>query len=430
MISFQRGVSTPELTGKGAPPIHFSPEGSPLNRTYHQLIREAARHEALMDHEEKERSKRDLARAKSRQRKLPLASRGGHSSRNDGVESMHFATAILDRVATASAKATGASLERTLAGSDRAGPPSASSTGLVAGATDNSSSRPHSSRPPTSTPLARPVGLSSHLGQSGDAVLGGVPSPNSNALAGLSPKLLRRNNALVEALNDVQRVTLCFQEIIRHLSFHRVKTGRVLWKLQATYIQLFERVIFAFWQKEEKKEVKKASKSQRANQEMDLLRLQVLDQQSRLDAAEKTRNTYKDTIKAQGAKVRVLEKEVENLRAALVQEVAAAEEEAQERQREAEAIRVKVEADVAKSRIARKELFGGDGPNELEKAFTDSLGSMVDVIEGTDEQVESQAHLLSDLNALMSMQQVSLYQQRAHCVCLRAHGRWMIRYPR
>ena len=47
---------------------------------------------------------------------------------------------------------------------------------------------------------------------------------------------LKKNQELVDVLNDVQQVTICFQEIIRHLSYHRVETGRVLWKLQKTYI--------------------------------------------------------------------------------------------------------------------------------------------------------------------------------------------------
>ena len=49
---------------------------------------------------------------------------------------------------------------------------------------------------------------------------------------------LKKNQELVDVLNDVQQVTICFQEIIRHLSYHRVETGRVLWKLQKTYINL------------------------------------------------------------------------------------------------------------------------------------------------------------------------------------------------
>ena len=64
---------------------------------------------------------------------------------------------------------------------------------------------------------------------------------------------LKKNQELVDVLNDVQQVTVCFQEIIRHLSFHRVETGRVLWKLQKTYIHLFERLVSAMYRGQQKK---------------------------------------------------------------------------------------------------------------------------------------------------------------------------------
>ena len=60
------------------------------------------------------------------------------------------------------------------------------------------------------------------------------------------------------------------------------------------------------------------------NQELDMLRLQVMDKQAKLDAAEKTKHQYKDTIKEQMAHISILQNEVSTLRAAIVEEASVA----------------------------------------------------------------------------------------------------------
>mgnify|MGYP000975466000 FL=1 len=222
----------------------------------------------------------------------------------------------------------------------------------------------------------------------------------------ISEEKLEQNRNLVEVLNDVQQVTLCFQEIIKHISFHRVNTGRVLWKLQATYVQLFEKMVKVFSQREKKKQEEAAEVGGEANQELDLLRLQVMDGQAKLDAAEKTKFQFKDTIKEQAAQINVLNSEVETLRTALVEEAAAADAAVQRREEEEKEIRHKVQLDVKQRSDARRALFGGNEPSELDDAFAKSLLTMHDTIEDADIRVHEQETLLNDMNSLMDVQQV------------------------
>ena len=141
-------------------------------------------------------------------------------------------------------------------------------------------------------------------------------------------------------------------------------------------------------------------------EELDMLRLQIMDKQMKLDAAEKTKHTFKDTIQEQNAHISVLQNEVATLRAAIVEEASAADEEGKRREQDEIDIRHKVKLDLRNREDARKALFGGNEPSELDKAFTNSLGTMFDAIEDADVQSQQQEVLLNDMNSLMDVQQV------------------------
>jgi chromosome segregation ATPase len=143
-------------------------------------------------------------------------------------------------------------------------------------------------------------------------------------------------------------------------------------------------------------------------EELDMLRLQIMDRQAKLDAAQKTTYTYKDTIKEQNAHITVLQNEITTLRSAIVDEAAAADEAAQRREADEEEIRQNIQLDVRDRSDARRALFGGAEPSELDSAFTDSLGTMFEAIEDADHQLGSQESLLNNMNSLMDVQQVSL----------------------
>ena len=150
---------------------------------------------------------------------------------------------------------------------------------------------------------------------------------------------LKKNQELVDVLNDVQQVTICFQEIIRHLSYHRVETGRVLWKLQKTYINLFERLVSSMFRNQEKKVSSLRKASSMRDEEMDLLRLKVLDLNKRLEAAERAKAAQKAIIDTDNLRAESMEAEINDLRAALVSEVESAEKEALRRVKEDKDIR-------------------------------------------------------------------------------------------
>ena len=338
------------------PPLvpHFTPEGSPLNKTYEQLLREAHRKDALDERKQQrlqspttpstptEAGHNTSPASQSSPYPATTSSPSPNSRKKrretpefDGshVQSQAFATDLLARVgindepeerdflstAETSIDSTFSPERHSLPGSSIGGH--------------------HSSRGGTG-------------GERGDGEGGG----GGEVFA--SPTMLRRNVSMVQVLNDVQQVTLCFQEIIKHISFHRVNTGRVLWKLQATYVQLFERLIKVFSQRAKKKaEAIKESGGQK-NEELDMLRLQVMDKQAKLDAAEKTKHSYKDTIKEQHASIGVLETEIDTLRAAIVEEAFQAEEQVKRRNEEEQEIRHKVQLDLRERQDARKALFG------------------------------------------------------------------------
>ena len=379
------------MSSSKLPPLtpHFSPSHSPLNRTYEALLRDAHRKDALEERREQQKSpppdpmsppgdlliqhqqQQHQQQQHHQQQQQHHQQRPQHTPEFDGsqVLTQRFASDLLERV--------GLNEER-------------SEDALVALVTEND--RDQLSTAPT--PYSRTPESSGS----------GAYQPTMNI--GASPAMLRRNHSLVAVLNDVQQVTLCFQEIIKHISFHRVNTGRVLWKLQATYVQLFERLIKVFSQRQKQDQEKIKEEGGQQNQELDMLRLQVMDKQAKLDAAEKTKHHFKDTIKEQAAHLSVLQNEVATLRAAIVEEASAADEAARRREADEKEIRHKVQLDVRDREDARKALFGGHEPSELDSAFTASLGTMHAVIEDADIQSQQQEILLNDMNSLMDVQQV------------------------
>ena len=368
------------------PPIipHFSPENSPLNRTYEALLRDANRKDAL-----DERTKQKSPHKNNTDHLSPTINMtvtpefdGSH------VQTQRFASDLLQRVGLNTddddeEEARELQQQQQLLQQEYSHDRDQLST---------AASTPYNLTPSNSIPPTR-----------------NKSSPGNNMGKmdiGASPATLRRNHNLVQVLNDVQQVTLCFQEIIKHISFHRVNTGRVLWKLQATYVQLFERLIKVFSQRQKQEQEKLKVEGGAQNQELDMLRLQVMDKQAKLDAAEKTKHQYKDTIKEQMAHISILQNEVSTLRAAIVEEASVADEAARRRESDQLEIRHKVELDVKERSDARKALFGGHEPSELDTAFTDSLGTMFHAIEDADIQSQKQETLLNDMNSLMDVQQV------------------------
>jgi hypothetical protein len=398
------------------PPLvpHFTPEGSPLNKTYEKLLRDAARKDALDDRTEQQRlksspGKKDNNKNNNNTTTVTPIQESSISSPNlrkkrretpefDGshVQTQEFASDLLERVGL-----NNDPVERELL-STAASTLESLSTSLPSSPFNKSrnSSSQHGSQYGTPSQTGGLVSSGEHSNV--------VDEGRDKFDVGASPTMLRRNVSLVQVLNDVQQVTLCFQEIIKHISFHRVNTGRVLWKLQATYVQLFERLIQVFSQRAKQKaeEIKESGGTK--NEELDMLRLQVMDKQAKLDAAEKTKHAYMDTIKEQNANIGVLQKEIDTLRAAIVEEASAADEAIKRRSQDEEEIRHKVQLDLKKRQDARKALFGGHEPSELDKAFTNSLGTMFDAIEDADVESQEQEKLLVDMNSLMDVQQVRI----------------------
>ena len=439
----RQNLATPDLRpGPLLPPIHFSPEGSPLQRTYQALLREAARRDALDERRAQQKSRSGGGGGKpagatsppSQQQQQQILSHSqstgalpweGSSGKHPGVDF------VLDGAHVQTERFTNDLLERVgLGPEDESHNLRDLSTASTPSLSNNNSRRRRRQRPRGTADTAEYYSSDGAsrggMGSMGEINEGGFEDPMSagsmimphgsggrrqprgggSPSVELSETALKRNHSLVEVLNDVQQVTLCFQEIIKHISFHRVNTGRVLWKLQATYVQLFERLVKVFSAREKKEAAKVQEEGSSQNQELDLLRLQVLDAQAKLDAAEKTKYTFKDTIKEQNAHIMVLQKEVGTLRAAIVEEAAAAEAATQRREAEEQEIRHKVALDVKGRADARRALFGGNEPSELDTAFTNSLGTMFEAIEDADERVLEQEGLLNDMNSLMDVQQV------------------------
>ena len=79
------------------------------------------------------------------------------------------------------------------------------------------------------------------------------------------------------------------------------------------------------------------------DEEMDLLRLKVLDLNKRLEAAERTKQAQIAIIHTEELKSQSMEAEINDLRAALVSEVKSAEKESERRAKEDEDIRRQLE---------------------------------------------------------------------------------------
>ena len=299
--NLSRNISTPTLSSGKLPPVHFFPSGSPLHETYNNLLRKATAKSrsstanGIWDGtDEPIKVARRVYNNKSKtfdRRGLETASSRASSATTDAIENLHFTQQILRRAAQSPEKKN------------------------------------------VSTPIS-----------SQSSRLAGSEARLEVALDyGANVNDLKKNQELVDVLNDVQQVTICFQEIIRHLSYHRVETGRVLWKLQKTYINLFERLVSSMFRSQEKKvsSLKKANSMR--DEEMDLLRLKVLDLNKRLEAAERSKQVQQAIIDTDNLRAQSMEAEINDLKAALVSEVKDAEEEALRRAKEEKDIRKQLE---------------------------------------------------------------------------------------
>lgn len=298
--NLSRNISTPTLRSGKLPPVHFFPTGSPLHDTYNDLLRKAtaksrsSKSGSIWDGNDSPIKVPRGIHNKSKsanfdRRYLETASSRASSATTDAIENLHFTQQILRRAAHSQ---------------------------------DNNNNN-------NSTPVTRQ-----------SASLAGSEARLEVALDhGANVNDLKKNQELVDVLNDVQQVTICFQEIIRHLSYHRVETGRVLWKLQKTYINLFERLVSSMFRNQEKKVSSLRKASSMRDEEMDLLRLKVLDLNKRLEAAERAKAAQKAIIDTDNLRAESMEAEINDLRAALVSEVESAEKEALRRVKEDKDIR-------------------------------------------------------------------------------------------
>ena len=313
-VQLDRSVSTPTLRSKKLPPVDFFPSGSPLHNTYNNLLRRAAAKSRGSTREHAEVSLPGMSpvqrgSAKSHRRTpeaFPPPSAAGSDSRassrqTDAIENLHFTGQLLRRAAN----------------------------DALGGLSGTANYRKNS------TPASR--------SRQSSGLMGSETRLDLAIDHGATADDLRKNQELVEVLNDVQQVTICFQEIIRHLSFHRVETGRVLWKLQSTYINLFERIVSAMYRSSQKKETTLLQEGTMRDQEMDLLRLRVLDMTKRLEAGEKGKQAQQAMIDTDQMRIKSMEAEIDDLRAALVAEVRGAQTEAQRRVQEDAEIRKKIE---------------------------------------------------------------------------------------
>jgi hypothetical protein len=317
-----RTVSTPTLRSGLLPPVDFFPSGSPLHSTYNKLLRRAA--------------------AKSR------GSRRGDDSVDDGSISLQ-SSRRQRRSPKPGAPPAGFGVPEfpSTAGSTRASSRASEQTTAIENLhftqqllrrAANDASEAQRGGGKSRSPAARSRQAGSLIGSEARLEVALDQGANANDL--------KKNQELVDVLNDVQQVTICFQEIIRHLSFHRVETGRVLWKLQRTYIQLFERLVSAMYRGQQKKESTLLKEGSMRDEEMDLLRLRVLDLKQRLDAAERSKDSQKALMDTEAMRMTSMEAEIDELRAALVSEVKSAEDEAQRRVQEDADIRKKLEVSI------------------------------------------------------------------------------------
>ena len=106
--------------------------------------------------------------------------------------------------------------------------------------------------------------------------------------------------------------------------------------------------------------------------------------QAKLDAADQAKYGLEERIVAAELNSKTLESEVEQLRAALVQEVQSAESEVQRRQDEEAEIREKLSQAVKRSKEKKIALFGQAYETGIDKSFVKSLGTMVDTIESAE----------------------------------------------
>ena len=183
----------------------------------------------------------------------------------------------------------------------------------------------------------------------------------------------------------MQQVTLCFQEIIKHISFHRGIQPRTV-EITSNVCNSLKR-----WSKcslsVRKKPRKKPLRSAENKPRVGSIAFN-LDKQAKLDA-EKTKFQLNDRIKEQTAQMKVLNAEIETLRTALVEEAAAAD--AGATREEEEKRSAKLQLDVKQRSDARRALFGAMSPG-TDSAFTKSLGTMHEAIEDADIRVLNRRH--------------------------------------
>eukprot|EP00948_MAST-09A_sp_MAST-9A-sp1_P003011 g3011.t1 len=144
--------------------------------------------------------------------------------------------------------------------------------------------------------------------------------------------IMQANQELLRVLSDVQQASICFQEIVKEVGYHRSNLARILGKLQVTFVQLFEQMLSVMLQYTIMQEEATSKQAAMKTEISTGMEEEAMKLSRELAKAQRLITVHESKAKTDEQRIQGLELEIERLQQILHDESEALQDDAEQRQ--------------------------------------------------------------------------------------------------
>ena len=250
----------------------------------------------------------------------------------------------------------------------------------------------------------------SSLHYTNDMLVRATYTPPMTADATLAPSAvrhtvasLRRNADLIEAMNGMQQVNLCFQEVVADVGSYRVHLSRVLYKIMSQYGHLFEQLLGIMLRAQVHLDQNRDEETSKSTRVVDALERDVQELRTNCSRREDLLAIKQNQLEMGSRRAAVMEKELETLRGILVQDMADVVRDTEKRREDEVEARRRLEMELQRS-LRDKESTESVG--YIGDKFGFSMGTLGTLIDDVEQRRVEQVDILQNMGDLFKTQSV------------------------
>jgi hypothetical protein len=214
---------------------------------------------------------------------------------------------------------------------------------------------------------------------------------------------LRRNADLIEAMNGMQQLNVCFQEVVADVGSYRVHLSRVLYKIMSQYGHLFEQLLGIMLRAQVHLDQNRHEETSKSTRVVDTLERDVRELRTNCSRREDLLAIKQNQLEMGSRRAAVMEKELETLRGILVQDMADVVRDTEKRREDEAEARRRLEVELQRS-LRDKESTESVG--YIGDKFGFSMGTLGTLIDDVEQRRAEQVDILQNMGDLFKTQSV------------------------